>query len=163
CARHRGYQLARSAVPHLGCRRSRPWSCPPMEAFCSPGTRCLHIRSMCRTGAAAETHRSLTSFFPDPAAQKKARPPCDDQGFSSAFCRVGVPFACRNQAAQTIVDVKAPCTCTFAVAFDGRNQADMREAELGLIALLGDLKDNVGAVPLGFVFDEVNFGIQDMP
>jgi hypothetical protein len=39
----------------------------------------------------------------------------------------------------------------------------MGEAELGLVTLRGDLKDNVGAVPLGFVFDEVNFGIQDMP
>jgi hypothetical protein len=30
------------------------------------------------------------------------------------------------------------------------------KAEIGLVTFLGDLKDNVGAVPLGFVFDEVN-------
>jgi hypothetical protein len=77
---------------------------------------------MCMTGAAAETHRSLT-IFSRVRSHEKMEP--DHRvfigGFSSAFCRVGIPFACCNQAAQTIVDVKAPCACTFAVAFDGRN------------------------------------------
>jgi hypothetical protein len=39
----------------------------------------------------------------------------------------------------------------------------MRKAEFGLTVLPGDLKDNVSAVPLGLIFDEVNLGVQDMP
>ncbi len=39
----------------------------------------------------------------------------------------------------------------------------MRKAQIGLSVLPDDLKDNVSAVPLGLVFDEVNFCVQDMP
>jgi hypothetical protein len=82
---------------------------------------------------------------------------------SSTSFLVGVPFACRNQAAQTVVDVKVPCACTFTVAFDRRNQADVRKAQLGLVALLGDLKENVSAVPLSLVFDKADLGVKDVP
>jgi hypothetical protein len=74
-----------------------------------------------------------------------------------------LPFACRNQAAQTVVDIKAPCTGTAAVAFAHWNQADVRKAEFGLAVLPGDLKNDVGAVALGLVFDEVDVAVQDMP
>src|SRR5262249_53014189 len=36
-------------------------------------------------------------------------------------------------------------------------------AELGLIALLGDLKDDVRAVPLRLVFDKAQMAVRDMP
>jgi hypothetical protein len=49
------------------------------------------------------------------------------------------------------------------VAFDGRNQADVREAEFSPVALPGNLKDNVSACPLSLVFDEGNLAVQDMP
>jgi hypothetical protein len=49
------------------------------------------------------------------------------------------------------------------VAFEGRNQADVRKAEFRLVVLLGDLKDNVSACPLGLVFDKVKVAVQDMP
>ena len=39
----------------------------------------------------------------------------------------------------------------------------MCKAKLGLAVLLGNLKDNVSAVPLGLVFDKVNMAVQDMP
>jgi hypothetical protein len=45
----------------------------------------------------------------------------------------------------------------------GGNQADVREAEFGFAAQRGDLKDNLGAVPLSLVFDKVEFGIRYMP
>jgi hypothetical protein len=48
------------------------------------------------------------------------------------------------------------------VAFEGRNQADVREAEVGFVAFLGDLKDNVGAIPLSLVFDKVESGVRYM-
>ena len=39
----------------------------------------------------------------------------------------------------------------------------MRKTDFGLAALLGDLKDNVSAVPLVLVFDKVNVALHDMP
>jgi hypothetical protein len=39
----------------------------------------------------------------------------------------------------------------------------VREAEFGLVVLLDDLKDNVGAFPLSAVFDKANLAVQDMP
>src|SRR5262249_3242220 len=57
----------------------------------------------------------------------------------------------------------APCARTVTVAFDGGNQANVRKAELGLVVLPGDLKDNVSAFPLSLVFDKVNVALQDMP
>ncbi len=39
----------------------------------------------------------------------------------------------------------------------------MRKADFGFVAYLGDLKDNVGAIPLGLVFDKVKLGIRYMP
>lgn len=81
----------------------------------------------------------------------------------SAFLLVGVAFTGRDQAAQTFIDVVAPRTHTFAVAFDGRHQADMREPQLGPIAPSRDLEDDVRAGPLLLVFDEVDLGVRDVP
>ena len=39
----------------------------------------------------------------------------------------------------------------------------MRKAEFGFAALPGDLKDNLGAIPLGLVFDKVKSGFRHMP
>ncbi len=50
-----------------------------------------------------------------------------------------------------MLDIKAPCVRTVAVAFEGTYQADVREAEFGLVVLLGNLNNNVGACPLGRV------------
>jgi len=36
----------------------------------------------------------------------------------------------------------------------------VRKAKFGLVVLLGDLKDNLRAVPLGRVFDKVNLAVQ---
>ena len=39
----------------------------------------------------------------------------------------------------------------------------MRKAEFGLVVLVGDLKDNKNAFPLGLVFDKAIVAVQDMP
>ena len=44
-----------------------------------------------------------------------------------------------------------------------RDQTDVRKAEFGFAVLLGDLKDDVRAVPLGLVFDKVKLASDDMP
>src|SRR5262249_39289682 len=76
---------------------------------------------------------------------------------------VRVPFASRNKAAQTLVDIKAPCVRTTTVAFERRNQSDVRKAEFRLALLTGDLKHDVSAVPLGWIFDEVDVAVHHMP
>ena len=67
----------------------------------------------------------------------------------------GLPFTRRDQTAQAVVDIKTPRARTVTVTFEGRNQADVRKAEFGLVAFPGDLKDNVSAFPLGLVLDKV--------
>src|SRR6202050_4008303 len=84
-------------------------------------------------------------------------------GSGGVFLPVGLPLACRNQVAQAVIDVEAPRAGTAVVALEGRNQADVGKAELGLVALPRDLKDNVRAIPLGLVFDKVQLGIRYMP
>jgi hypothetical protein len=68
-----------------------------------------------------------------------------------------------DQLPQVAVNQRAPRARTAAVALEGRNQAHMRKAQLGLAALLCDLKDNVSADPLGLVFDKGQFGVSNMP
>jgi hypothetical protein len=75
----------------------------------------------------------------------------------------GRPLAFRNQAAQTVVDIKSPCAGTVTAAFDGRNQANVRKAEFGLVALLGNPKDNFHAFPLALVFDKIDVAFQEVP
>src|SRR5512143_1326962 len=81
----------------------------------------------------------------------------------SAFLRVGVALAGRDQAAQAVVDVEAPGAGAVPVALEAGNQADVGEADLGLVALPGDLEDDVRAVPLGLVLDEVEARVRDVP
>ena len=49
------------------------------------------------------------------------------------------------------------------VALEGRNQAEVLKAEFGLAGFLADFKGNVGAIPVGLVFDRVQLGIRYMP
>src|SRR5215216_4240824 len=79
------------------------------------------------------------------------------------FFLMGVCFACGNEAVQTLMDIKAPCARTFTIALDARNQANVREAKFSLVAFPGDLKDNVGAYPLGLVFDKADLTFRGMP
>src|SRR5512139_1966473 len=81
----------------------------------------------------------------------------------SAFLRVGVALASRDQAAQAVVDVEAPRAGAIPVALEAGKQAEVGEADLGLVALPGDLEDDVRAVPLGLVLDEVEARVQDVP
>src|SRR5437764_12178601 len=79
------------------------------------------------------------------------------------FLRVRIALAGRDQAAQAVVDVEPPGARAVAVALAGGNQTNVREAELRLAALAGDLEDDVGAVPLGLALDELEPGVRDMP
>src|SRR5512147_2284340 len=81
----------------------------------------------------------------------------------SAFLRVGVALAGRDQAAQAVVDVEAPGAGAIPVALEAGKQADVGETDLGLVALPGDLEDHVRAVPLGLVLDEVDARVRDVP
>jgi hypothetical protein len=67
-----------------------------------------------------------------------------------------LPFAVRNQAAQTIVDIKTLCAGTVPIAFEGRNQADVSKAEFGFFAFPVDLKNSVGPGPLSFVLTKLS-------
>ena len=67
-ARHRGYQLATICRPTPRLPPITTMVLPANGSILFSWNRCLHIRfmggtAMCRTGAAAETHRSLTIFF----------------------------------------------------------------------------------------------------
>src|SRR5262249_26363041 len=79
------------------------------------------------------------------------------------FRRVGMSLACRDQAAQTVVDIEAPRARTLTVALERGNQADVRDTEFGLAILPVNLEDDVRAVPLGSVFDEVDVAVDDVP
>ena len=73
----------------------------------------------------------------------------------------GLPFAFRNQAAQTIVE-KAHVG-TVPIAFEGRNQALVSKVDFSFVASFRDFKNDFGALPLGFVFGEVEVVVQNKP
>jgi hypothetical protein len=79
------------------------------------------------------------------------------------FFQLGLPFPGGDQFPQTVLDVKAPPLSTHFVAFQGRDQALVREAELSLVVFPGDIEDHVRAVPLGLVLDKVEPAFRDMP
>src|SRR5580704_14887159 len=59
-----------------------------------------------------------------------------------------ISLACSDQAPQALADVETPGARAAAVTLDGRHQTHVGEAQLGLIALPGDVKNDVRAVPL---------------
>src|ERR1700722_6208285 len=77
--------------------------------------------------------------------------------------RVGLSPALRDEVAKALVHVDAPCGRPTSVALDGGHEADVREADLGLVALLRDLEPDVGAVPFALVADEVELARGDVP
>src|SRR5882672_4623472 len=77
--------------------------------------------------------------------------------------RVGLPTTLRDEAAKALVHVEAPCARAAIVALDGGHEAHVREADLGLVALPGDLEHDVGPVPLALVADEVDLAVRDVP
>src|SRR5579863_6929946 len=74
-----------------------------------------------------------------------------------------ISLARRNEAPQALVDIEAPGAGTAAVTLDRRHQTHVRKTQFGLIALSGDFENDVGAVPLRVVFDEVDLAVDDMP
>src|SRR5262249_27426846 len=119
-----------------------PRSFSPGCAQNGPGESVRSVVAMCAD--LRPRPRSTRSRTPAnaPGRTSDPRPPPDGPGSCSAFFLVGAPFTRRNQAAQTVVDIKTPCACTFTVAFDGRSQADMRKAEFGLTVLPGPARSS---------------------
>src|SRR5882672_5491183 len=76
---------------------------------------------------------------------------------------VGLTFSGRDQAPQAALDVRAPRARAGAVALVGGNQARVGEADLGLVALPGDVEGHARAVPLALVLDEIEVAVQDEP
>src|SRR5579859_132693 len=76
---------------------------------------------------------------------------------------VGVPFAGRDEVAQALGDVVAPGARAAIVAFDGGDQADVREAKLGPVAAGFDLEHDVRPVPLLLVLHEADEALRDVP
>jgi hypothetical protein len=74
---------------------------------------------------------------------------------SCSFAR-RISLARRNQAPQALANIEAPGAGTAAGTLDRRHPTDVRKAQFGLITLPGDLENDVGAVPLPLVFDEVD-------
>jgi hypothetical protein len=85
------------------------------------------------------------------------------KGCVSTFPIVGIAVTRCDEAAQAFIDVEAPCARAFTVAFDLRYQADMGEAELGLLALRRDVEDDVSTVPLILVLDEIDLRVAHVP
>src|SRR5580704_4124162 len=81
----------------------------------------------------------------------------------TTLVRVGLPLARRDEAAKALVHVVAPRARTAIVALDGRHEADMREADLGLFALLRDFEHDVRPAPLALVADEVDLTVRYVP
>jgi hypothetical protein len=79
------------------------------------------------------------------------------------FFRVGLHFACSNQAPQTTVDVGAPYVGTDIETLIFGNQAQVSEADFGLVALLGKLKNNFCALPLALVFRKIKIVVDNKP
>jgi hypothetical protein len=62
--------------------------------------------------------------------------------------RVRLSFTGGDQLPQVLVHEHAPCAGVVAVALEGRNQADMRQADFRFALFLRDIEDDVGASPL---------------
>src|SRR5450432_1395874 len=91
--------------------------------------------------------------------------PCPDSQGSRRTGLVGVParLAPRNKFPQAIVDIIAPPLRTGVETFEIWNEAEMGEAHFRFVAPLGDLEDNLRALPLAFVFRKAQVGVQDLP
>src|SRR5262245_55905329 len=76
---------------------------------------------------------------------------------------VGLALTLGDQIAQAAVDVGGPGVRTDVVAFIGRDQAYVREANVGVVASLRDFKHNVSVLPLALVLHEVEVVVDNMP
>src|SRR5260370_3863438 len=68
---------------------------------------------------------------------------------------VWLSFTRGDQVTQLLVNEGAPCVRAATVAFISRHQAYVRKADLRLASAFRDIKNNVRATPLAFVFHEV--------
>src|ERR1700726_792713 len=87
----------------------------------------------------------------------------DRKGSGRPSPRARLILARGDQPAQIAVHEHAPGVRALLVAFVRRRQAAMREAELRLVARLGDLEDDVRAFPLVLVLHEAEVSVQHVP
>src|SRR5205814_69406 len=76
---------------------------------------------------------------------------------------IGLALTRGNQVTQTASDVGTPCVRADVVAFVEGDEADVREVDFCFVTLPGDLKDNVGVLPLTLVFHKAKVVVQDVP
>src|SRR5437867_13034113 len=76
---------------------------------------------------------------------------------------VWLSFPGRDQAAQASFHVRAPCARASPVALIVRNQAHVGEPDLGLVALVSDIKSDLRSLPLALVFNKVDIGFRHKP
>ena len=69
----------------------------------------------------------------------------------------------RDQATQTVVDVKAPRVRTDVEALVIGNETEVSESHFRLVVLFRDFEKNPGAVPFISVFHKVEIAVQDLP
>ena len=77
--------------------------------------------------------------------------------------RVWLTLARGNELAQAAGDVLTPGVRADIKALIGRHEPGVSESDLGLVAILRDIEDDVGTVPLSLVLDEVEVVVQDVP
>src|SRR5262245_43050253 len=95
-----------------------------------------------RTGESRQ-RQAETSHRSEPTGQGPVNP-----SRLSNFFYHGSARTSHDEVAQTLIDVEAPSTGTFAVAFDCGHKADVGEAQLGPVCLPGDVEDDVSVLPL---------------
>src|SRR5262249_45216738 len=137
-----------------GSAASPAMTAAPVAA--SSSRSCAAVRATTVTSAPRATNASTT-----PRPSPRLPPVTTARCFSrvcmvrSSLLQVGAPGAGRDQALQAAADVSAPGVSADVEAFVVGNQTDVGEMELRPVALLRDLEDDVGALPLGLVLDEV--------
>ena len=68
--------------------------------------------------------------------------------------RVWLPFTCGDQLAQIVGHERAPCVRAATVAFVSGYETNVCKTDLRLAVLFRDLKNDIRAIPLAFVFDK---------
>jgi hypothetical protein len=77
--------------------------------------------------------------------------------------RAWLSFARGDEFAQIAVDEQPPRVRTVVVAFIRRHQAHVLEVDLGFVAFLSNLKDDVRAFPLALFFHKPKVAVYHVP
>src|SRR5262249_39726279 len=163
---HRDYLAAPRGSRHTGSSpagRSAPPAGRPFLAALAASAQSAGPapRHRARDRGHARAHRAHRGDRRNARGRHQASDLGDRSGGPSP--RTRLRFARGDQSAQVAGGHHTPGIRAGVVALERRRQAFVSETDFGLRALLGDLEDDVRALPLALVFCEVNTGIQDVP